>query len=761
MVDAPSGHDDALAELRLLENESDFGLEIIRVIGPAGSKEPLFVDVSIDCCGIEHSPNGLQLRSRERFALCIDPDFPLSPPSVFAADSRFAFHDHVYWVGDYGIYLCVYYSEEQQWRPERGMSGFIYRLMQWLEDAAAGKLDHPAQPLHPPHVCGDYAEEFFVVRKDCPTVTGGWLGYAVFEKVHDRRLDLVDWTRDGTCAGGKVTAPAILVDTPFVSQFPKYGSTLLKFFERLGIGRELLAERLMIHARHTTGRPPMYLVFGVAMRGTVGERAEQHLVVWRIDGRGANDLRNLARKRKQFSEKGAKGALAKGAAVIDRWKESTGTLTYCRVYEDRPSVVLRRDEASGVAWFRGKTVTLWGGGALGSPIAEHLVRAGVAELRIVDNGRVTPGLLVRQNYRDSDIGKAKVSALAPRLESINPTVKIAPVTKNLLSVGYDVAETLVETDLLIDATASRRVALVIDRHLVRHGSAPHPIVTVANDLNAKRGLATVTPSGSALGPTELLQRAFLRLCDMNARKWLDVFWPEVDERTWFEPEPGCSAPTFRGSHAEAGALAGGMLSRFGDELAAGAVPTVLLGTALPISQTTGHRFAFEASSDQACPESGFVIRFLPEAIAAMQAVIDGQQRDNQTPNETGGVLFGYRNDFLRVIWVADASPPPPDSRSSRSEFVCGVEGVAAATAKWQARSSGLVGFVGTWHSHPVSSATPSVVDLSAMRKLLLQSGSPRHRLVLTIVGHSANQPSVRSFVFGGNGESGTGGSDED
>ena len=748
-VDALSGHHDALAELRLLESESDLGLEIVRVIKPENHGNALFVDVSIDCQGIEESPNGLKLRSRERFVLCIDEDFPLNPPSVFAADHRFAFHDHVYWVGDFGVYLCVYYSVEHQWQPEHGMCGFIYRFAQWLEDASAGKLDQRMQPMHPPQVRGDYAKEFFVVRADCPPVNGAWLGYAVFDRIHEQRMDLVKWVDSRPRDTSNVLAPAILIDTPFVSEFPKYVGTLLQFLERMGIDQEVLAARLMVHARHTSGRPPMYLVFGVAMRGTVGERAEQHLVIWRIDKRGANDLRNLARKRKRLSKKGADTVLAEGAALIDRWKGSSGQLTYCRVYEDRPTVVLRRDQGSGIAWFGDKTVTLWGAGALGSQIAENLVRAGVAELRVVDYGRVTPGVLVRQNYRDRDIGNPKVCALVPRLKAINPAVKVLPVSQNLLKVGYDLSQTLSDTDILVDATASQRVALLIDRLLVQQGPLPYPIVTLANDSRAKHGFGTLTAAGHELGPTDLLQRAFLRLCRMNASEWLDAFWPTVDEDAWFEPEPGCSAPTFRGGHADAGALAGGMLSRLGDELTDAVNPTVLLGSALPVSEAGGHRFEFAPGSHQVCPESGFEVRFLPEVSAAMQSIVDAEQRQHPKPKETGGVLYGYINHFLRVIWVVDASPPPLDSRSSRSEFVCGVEGVSEATANWQATSSGLVGFVGTWHSHPVNSAEPSVVDLNAMRELLKQSGSPRHHLVLTIVSHNASKPAVVSYVFGG------------
>jgi ThiF family/Resolvase, N terminal domain len=61
-----------------------------------------------------------------------------------------------------------------------------------------------------------------------------------------------------------------------------------------------------------------------------------------------------------------------------------------------PEVTLRRDAASPMRAFAGKSVAIWGCGALGGPIAEWLIRAGVRELRLHDSATVTPGVLVRQ-----------------------------------------------------------------------------------------------------------------------------------------------------------------------------------------------------------------------------------------------------------------------------------------------------------------------------------------------------------------------------
>ena len=163
MADRPPGLVDALADLRALEADSESAIEIVQV--SAADENGLLIDLSIDCQGLPHAGKGLRLRHRERFWLYCDNDFPLSPPRIFARDKRFAFHDHVYWMDRLGVSLCVYYSIEHQWQPEQGVTGFIAVFMHWLENAAAGTLDPAAQPVHPPLVGGDRAEEFFVASE--------------------------------------------------------------------------------------------------------------------------------------------------------------------------------------------------------------------------------------------------------------------------------------------------------------------------------------------------------------------------------------------------------------------------------------------------------------------------------------------------------------------------------------------------------------------------------------------------------------------
>lgn len=64
-----------------------------------------------------------------------------------------------------------------------------------------------------------------------------------------------------------------------------------------------------------------------------------------------------------------------------------------------------------------------GCGAIGSTVAENLVRFGLTKLTLYDFDYVEPHNIANQMFRQIDVGKSKVVALADMLCEINPDVK--------------------------------------------------------------------------------------------------------------------------------------------------------------------------------------------------------------------------------------------------------------------------------------------------------------------------------------------------
>ena len=64
-----------------------------------------------------------------------------------------------------------------------------------------------------------------------------------------------------------------------------------------------------------------------------------------------------------------------------------------------------------------------GCGAIGSTVAENLVRFGITKITLYDFDYVEPHNIANQMFRQIDIGKLKIEALAEMLCEINPDVK--------------------------------------------------------------------------------------------------------------------------------------------------------------------------------------------------------------------------------------------------------------------------------------------------------------------------------------------------
>jgi len=114
-------------------------------------------------------------------------------------------------------------------------------------------------------------------------------------------------------------------------------------------------------------------------------------------------------------------------------------------------------------------VTLIGCGALGSVLADTLVRAGVGTLRIVDRDYVELNNLQRQiMFTEQDVadGVPKAVAAADRLGGINSDVTVEPVVADANSANI---ESLVESaQLLLDGTDNFETRFLMNDVAVKH-----------------------------------------------------------------------------------------------------------------------------------------------------------------------------------------------------------------------------------------------------------------------------------------------------
>ena len=115
------------------------------------------------------------------------------------------------------------------------------------------------------------------------------------------------------------------------------------------------------------------------------------------------------------------------------------------------------------------TVTLIGCGALGSNLAEMMVRAGVGRLRIVDRDYLELSNLQRQVLFDEDDLAAnlpKAEAAARKLRRINSEVEITPI---IADANHESIEQIIgSSDLILDGTDNLQCRFLINDYAVKN-----------------------------------------------------------------------------------------------------------------------------------------------------------------------------------------------------------------------------------------------------------------------------------------------------
>ena len=515
---------------------------------------------------------------------------------------------------------------------------------------------------------------------------------------------------------------------------------LLKQLAHVWLANELAAVRRDASAS-------LHVLLGAPMRGRAGADAlDIHLEVWQLDPDMAVIPRILTQAGARDAELPA-WLPAAGRQARD-WMR-TASLAWAFTEEARPQIVTRRDVGRPAQWLLGKNVTVLGCGAIGARIAEHCVRAGVRRLVIADRGPVKPGILIRQPYLDVDIGLAKARQLAERLSLIKPSgvevrAEVGDIRNTILGAGARHP-----ADLIVDATASRGVSARIEwLRRTEPGRWP-PILTIGVGHTCERAVGALALPHASGGGTDILHSfADQAASSEELRDADDDFFADPGPDDIFQPEIGCSEPTFAGSDPEAAAAAGLVLTWGLHVLNDYAAHRPVSPKSLFLARSPGDprrpahvylEWPNDVTADD--PQSGYQLRVRPQAMAQLRVEALMTARRFPPQWETGGILIGYFDDACQVVWVTGADGPSPDSERGAYSFRHGTEGVADRVRTHRAANGGRVRFAGMWHTHPGMPPRASQTDDQAMRDLLVSlpdTQVPR-RAVRLIVGGGADR----------------------
>lgn len=735
----------ALDQLRAIDSNSPEALEVLSVDLPDDSTSSLLVRVSVDCRGIEHKNGGLRLRDRERFTLMVGPDFPFAMPTLTLPHLRWAGTPHVQW----GLMPCLYVAPSVEWDPGQGMFGYLKRLWLWLNEAAAGQLDPDDAPMHPPVAYQSASDDvpLIIPRVDTPGVSSAaWIGGVELKKVSASRVDLGRWD-ESIESWRRGHAPAVLIPGTLDFEYPRTVRALLDALDERGVPKARMLAVLKVAADELAEGEPLFLVLGTAMRGTADDR-RQHLAVWYVAPLMAWGLAHSLKTNDDDPDRNASARKVEG--IMEQWAENA-KVEWCPVREDRPEVTQRRDAGSPMEWFAGKTVAIWGSGALGGPIAEWIARAGASKLILYDNATVTPGVLVRQLFSDADIGTSKARALGERLRTLFPDqLQVKAESRNVLGSVLNRADWHDGADLVIDATASTMVATKLERTR-REQPQPAALISVILGHTARHSIGVLAPPGYSGAGADVMRQVKLACGRQRTlRGFLAEFWPDPPRGSVFQPEPGCSDPTFTGAGADVAALAAPVLAQLAGHLN-GETPDAVAYLATTAADHPGVRditLRFAPARRVVVEGSDVELRIARSAGVGVNASIERGRREHGATSETGGLLFGERDSAAGVVWVDEVMGPPPDSRRSPEEFICGIEGVEVAEAEKTRRGRGSLGYLGMWHTHPTQAPRVSDRDLAAIVRMLDAASSPLSSGLMLIFGRLLpGPPQLGAYIF--------------
>lgn len=385
-----------------------------------------------------------------------------------------------------------------------------------------------------------------------------------------------------------------------------------------------------------------------------------------------------------------------------------------------------------------RRAVLVGAGAIGSHVAEFLVREGRFVWTLIDDDRLLPHNLARHTLQESAVGRRKARALQERLNAIFsplvPKVATDALPCNVLHPGEhgeQLTAALREADLVIDATAS----IAASRRLSDE------------DGDARRASAFFNPSGeAAVILVEAADRS-VSLRDLEAQYYRAILRrPELEHHLSaigdrFAYTGACRAVTNRLPESRVALLSA---------LAADGLGKAFDGDGATLRVWSVDR---DGRVEVSAPDIAAVER---QRVGDWEVTVDLAFKDDliarraqRLPNETGGCVLGIVDAQARKIHIVDALPAPPDSVETVRVFERGVAGLTEMVAAQMRRAMDQIRYIGEWHSHPPHASTaPSSLDLAQLAwtsAVLAAEESPALSLIvgdctLTILVGSAGVP---------------------
>jgi integrative and conjugative element protein (TIGR02256 family) len=712
----------AQALLTAVERARDFSL-VARLRAPLDNGqvlECLIVDVETD--GVPpNNRHGIQFR--ERVALCVVGD-TTALVEVLALRKSFPILLHQNQSAFEGpASLCLYFESQvsvlRTWTPEK----FLSRIQWWLEQSARDQL-HPAdQPVE--HMFFHSKHEL-ILPWNYDELRQSDAYRFVFSKGPNRPDD------GFTCelnAVPKASAPAKALSAPIELTLPaivhgvveRDPATLGELAITLGRRQIELLPLLKREIEQRVG-----IIAQPKPAVDVSTFILLHFPICRAEGEDPERVGHRAFFVPiTLLELGVKIGLLTFAA--GHYAPHLGGGDEVHEWRDQlilPMEVLRKngpDDARRQSGYEqaGPKGVLVGAGSLGSAMLNLWSRGGWGTWTVIDKDHIKPHNLSRHTAVDAQIGAQKADAVAElHYAAVGGATSITPINSDATDfTNGKVKDALSSSELIVDVSTTLE----------------YPRAASFQNAFPRHVSVFVTPDGNA--SVLLMEDAerTIRLRSVEAQ-----YYRALIQNEWGREHLGQKTGTF---WSGASCRDVSLVMPYSRILAHA---STLAEQITLLSQTPDGIIRLWHRN----PEHGSVqmhdIPVLPEqerTLGQFKLYFDAgaeedlrEMRTRAFPNETGGVLLGYYDFNINSIIVVAGLPAPPDSVSTPTSFKRGTEGLVDSVNEVLRRTSGIVGYIGEWHSHPRGvSARPSKDDAAQLAYLALgmrDEGLPAVQLIV-------------------------------
>lgn len=617
--------------------------------------------------------------------------------------------------------FCLHRGKLDDWFAEHSIVDLAERTRGWLRDAAAGNLIRPEDDFEGTLVAEDIAYAIYDAKAIDDEIQrrGKKAGHVIttfrfltetskaahLDKgkpalQHEATVDIakasqaIDSARSGTLViGGLVAWPDLTQrNETFFSALPTRLDELVAWAKSLGID---LQAGLDAHLKAKIAREVAIPITLVIPRGrrVIGTTLTNEYLTFLLFTYGDD------------------------APPEGGWKEDARVF---RMSHRKPmSIAIARELSSLPRDTPTHKTLLLGAGALGSKLSLHLARRGETNQTIVDHDTIEPHNLVRHALLPDSLAQGKADVLAKVVSAIIPDAAPArAVQSNALEyLASTPRAELASHKQILDATASPGVLEALLEPTF--GLTPVKRFELADEGR----LGIVLCEGRSRDPRLDDLQAKLRdlaIEDDAVSRWLVAEQARSDTplREQIHLGMSCSSDTLRLADDIVSHHAAAMATFLRSPASASAKGIIQLSwtdpTGLdPLATRLQRIDVGPTTTRSANNDSTWKVRFLTGTQEHMLAAL----REHK-PRETGGILLGFAHRKRRITYVTRVLTAPPDSHGSPIHFVRGTEGLVDAVARVEARTGGLVGYVGDWHTHPKGGPRPSPTDLATKEKFL-------------------------------------------